>query len=135
MLRRLRLQQSGSGHNNSSLSGHTSLSGIATSPHGPAIANYGGTGGKSSVPVGLTDVDALHPVLVAAMAPGDGGGGVGREVFNDPLGVAERGKVGVPPSSSECSSNSSVEASAESNTGLTTGTKMGESGGVVCRLA
>lgn len=30
------------------------------------------------------------------------------EVLNDPLGIAERGKVGVPPSSSDCSSNSSM---------------------------
>lgn len=41
-----------------------------------------------------------------------------RERFNDPLGVAERGKVGLPPSSSECSSNSSADASVESNVGL-----------------
>lgn len=47
------------------------------------------------------------------------------ESFNDPLGIAERGKVGVP-SSSECSSNSSVEASVESNTGLVNGKKKGE---------
>lgn len=43
----------------------------------------------------------------------------------DPLGLAERGKVGIPPSSSECSSNSSVEASIESNTGLINGEKKG----------
>lgn len=48
-----------------------------------------------------------------------------RESFNDPLGVAERGKVGLPPSSSECSSNSSVEASVESNMGLVNGFKKG----------
>lgn len=48
-----------------------------------------------------------------------------RESFNDPLGVAERGKVGLPPSSSECSSNSSVEASVESNMGLVNGIKKG----------
>lgn len=47
------------------------------------------------------------------------------ESFNDPLGIAERGKVGLPPSSSECSSNSSVEASVESNTGLVNGKKKG----------
>lgn len=129
MLRRLRMQQSGSVH--SAHSGLTSLSGIATGPLGPAIANYGGAGGKSSVVGGLTGVDALHPVLVPAMPPG----GV-RDTFNDPLGVAERGKVGVPPSSSECSSNSSVEASAESNTGLMTGSKKGEPGWrmVVCTV-
>lgn len=49
-----------------------------------------------------------------------------RESFNDPLGVAERGKVGLPPSSSECSSNSSVEASVESNMGLVNGIKKGK---------
>lgn len=122
MLRRLRMQQSGSIH-----SGHTSLSGIATSPLGPIITNYGGAGGKSNSVIGggggVTGVDALHPVLVAAMPPSGG-----RDTCNDPLGVAERGKVGVPPSSSECSSNSSVEASAESNTGLMTGSKKGECG-------
>lgn len=48
------------------------------------------------------------------------------ESFNDPLGIAERGKVGMPPSSSECSSNSSVEASVESNTGLVNGKKKGK---------
>lgn len=47
------------------------------------------------------------------------------EPLTDPLGIAERGKVGVPPSSSECSSNSSVDASAESNVGLVNGLKKG----------
>lgn len=42
------------------------------------------------------------------------------------MGLAERGKVGIPPSSSECSSNSSVEASIESNTGLINGEKKGK---------
>lgn len=40
---------------------------------------------------------------------------------NDPLGLAERGRIGVPHSSSDCSSNSSVEASVESNAGLVNG--------------
>lgn len=48
-----------------------------------------------------------------------------REHFNDPLGVAERGKVGLPPSSSECSSNSSADASVESNMGLLNGERKG----------
>lgn len=43
----------------------------------------------------------------------------------DPLAIAERGKVGLPPSSSESSSSSSVEASYESNTGLVNGEKKG----------
>ncbi|XP_055600336.1 uncharacterized protein LOC129749392 [Uranotaenia lowii] len=41
----------------------------------------------------------------------------------DPLALAERGRIGMPHSSSECSSNSSVEASVESNTGLMGGEK------------
>lgn len=53
------------------------------------------------------------------------------ESFNDPLGIAERGKVGLPPSSSECSSNSSVEASVESNTGLVNGKKKGRKSRIV----
>lgn len=52
-----------------------------------------------------------------------------REKFNDPLGVAERGKVGVPPSSSECSSNSSADASVESNMGILNGEKKGNNFG------
>lgn len=48
-----------------------------------------------------------------------------RERFNDPLGVAERGKVGLPPSSSECSSNSSADASVESNMGILHGERKG----------
>lgn len=39
------------------------------------------------------------------------------------MALAERGKIGMPHSSSECSSNSSVEASVESNTGLVGGEK------------
>lgn len=51
------------------------------------------------------------------------------EACHDPLGVAERGKVGLPPSSSECSSNSSsvVDAALDSGTmggGLKKGTRM-----------
>lgn len=49
-----------------------------------------------------------------------------RERFHDPLGVAERGKVGLPPSSSECSSNSSADASVESNMGLLNGERKGK---------
>ncbi|XP_037940853.1 synaptotagmin-14-like [Teleopsis dalmanni] len=37
---------------------------------------------------------------------------------DDPLAIAERGKVGIPSSHSECSSNDSVEASIDSHTGL-----------------
>jgi hypothetical protein len=48
-----------------------------------------------------------------------------RHSNRDLLGLAERGKVG--HSSSECSSNSSVEASVESNTGLLNHEKKGKS--------
>lgn len=44
---------------------------------------------------------------------------------NDPLGLAERGRIGIPNSSSDCSSNSSVEASVESNAGLVNGERKG----------
>lgn len=49
-----------------------------------------------------------------------------RETLRDPLGVAERGKVGLPPSSSECSSNSSADASIESNMGIINGERKGK---------
>ncbi|KAH8369484.1 hypothetical protein KR009_012377 [Drosophila setifemur] len=42
-------------------------------------------------------------------------------VTRDPLAVAERGKVGIPSSHSECSSNDSMEASVDSHTGILTG--------------
>lgn len=48
-----------------------------------------------------------------------------RDSSKDPLGVAERGKVGIPSSHSECSSNDSVEGSVESNTGIINGEKKG----------
>lgn len=47
------------------------------------------------------------------------------DALRDPLAIAERGKVGMPPSSCESSSSSSVEASYESNTGLVNGEKKG----------
>ncbi|KAH8337496.1 hypothetical protein KR059_012242, partial [Drosophila kikkawai] len=48
-------------------------------------------------------------------------------VTRDPLAIAERGKVGIPSSHSECSSNDSMEASVDSHTGiLTTGDSKGE---------
>lgn len=53
------------------------------------------------------------------------------EKFNDPLGVAERGKVGLPPSSSECSSNSSADASVESNVGILNCEKKGKSKSII----
>lgn len=46
-------------------------------------------------------------------------------VTRDPLAIAERGKVGIPSSHSECSSNDSIEASVDSHTGILTG--IGES--------
>ncbi|KAL7727994.1 hypothetical protein ACLKA6_018918 [Drosophila palustris] len=42
-------------------------------------------------------------------------------VTRDPLAIAERGKVGIPSSHSECSSNDSIEASVDSHTGILTG--------------
>ncbi|XP_017119864.1 synaptotagmin-1 isoform X2 [Drosophila elegans] len=42
-------------------------------------------------------------------------------VTRDPLAIAERGKVGIPSSHSECSSNDSMEASVDSHTGILTG--------------
>lgn len=56
---------------------------------------------------------------------GSGGGGSGKHRLRDPLGLAEGGKIGLPHSSSECSSNSSVEASMESNAGLVNGERKG----------
>ncbi|TDG44783.1 hypothetical protein AWZ03_008757 [Drosophila navojoa] len=41
-------------------------------------------------------------------------------VTRDPLAIAERGKVGIPSSHSECSSNDSIEASVDSQTGILT---------------
>ncbi|XP_055906060.1 synaptotagmin-14 [Eupeodes corollae] len=46
-----------------------------------------------------------------------------RDSSKDPLAIAERGKVGIPSSHSECSSNDSIEASIDSNTGILTGEK------------
>lgn len=55
-------------------------------------------------------------------------GPISYEPLPDPLGIAERGKVGAPPTSSECSSNSSVDAvSVESNVGLVNGSRKGKS--------
>uniref|UniRef100_A0A1I8Q2V0 C2 domain-containing protein n=2 Tax=Stomoxys calcitrans TaxID=35570 RepID=A0A1I8Q2V0_STOCA len=46
-----------------------------------------------------------------------------RDSNKDPLAIAERGKVGIPSSHSECSSNDSVEASIDSHTGILSGEK------------
>lgn len=54
-------------------------------------------------------------------------------VTRDPLAIAERGKVGVPSSHSECSSNDSMEASIDSHTGILTGTGTGDSKGEHCQ--
>ncbi|XP_055856113.1 uncharacterized protein LOC129919284 [Episyrphus balteatus] len=48
-----------------------------------------------------------------------------RDSSKDPLAIAERGKVGIPSSHSECSSNDSIEASIDSNTRILTGEKKG----------
>jgi synaptotagmin-14/16 len=52
-----------------------------------------------------------------------------RPSSKDLLGQAERGKIGNSHSSSECSSNSSVEASVESNMGLISHERKGECNG------
>lgn len=46
-------------------------------------------------------------------------------VTRDPLAIAERGKVGIPSSHSECSSNDSIEASVDSQTGILTADSRG----------
>lgn len=51
-------------------------------------------------------------------------------VSRDPLAIAERGKVGIPSSHSECSSNDSMEVSVDSHTGVLTGLSKGKQGGV-----
>lgn len=48
-----------------------------------------------------------------------------RDCSRDPLAIAERGKVGIPSSHSECSSNDSIEASIDSHTGILSGEKKG----------
>lgn len=76
--------------------------------------NSGGGNNSNNGGVGAHHNHHPHHIIVSP-----------KESFSDPLGIAERGKVGMPPSSSECSSNSSVEASVESNTGLVNGSKKG----------
>ncbi|EDS38894.1 synaptotagmin-14 [Culex quinquefasciatus] len=93
ILRRLKLQQSCSLHSGS----------------GGQLSRYGAGG------LGSLDPD-LHSHRHHHHHHGSSGS-------RDPLALAERGKIGMPHSSSECSSNSSVEASVESNTGLVGGEK------------
>lgn len=56
------------------------------------------------------------------------------EKHNDPLGLAEKGRIGIPHSSSDCSSNSSVEASVESNAGLMNGEQKGTNNKIIMRI-
>ncbi|EAT43003.1 AAEL005519-PA [Aedes aegypti] len=97
ILRRLKLQQSCSLHSSGQLSRYGAG---ALSPLDPDLAPS--LGGLQHITIG---------------SPGRHGSS------RDPLALAERGKIGMPHSSSECSSNSSVEASVESNTGLVGGEK------------
>lgn len=55
-----------------------------------------------------------------------------RDSSRDPLAIAERGKVGIPSSHSECSSNDSVEASIDSHTAILTGEKKGKTNTYIC---
>jgi len=51
-------------------------------------------------------------------------------VTRDPLATAERGKVGIPSSHSECSSNDSMEASVDSHTDILMAVSKGKASGV-----
>ncbi|KAL1398908.1 hypothetical protein pipiens_008598 [Culex pipiens pipiens] len=119
ILRRLKLQQSCSLHSGS----------------GGQLSRYG-AGGLGSLDPDL--VSNLQHITIGAASPTEDTGGGSRKErkhshrhhhhhgssgSRDPLALAERGKIGMPHSSSECSSNSSVEASVESNTGLVGGEK------------
>lgn len=100
----------GSQHSGSVHSAQTTLSAGAGT-----AANYASTGAGTGTGR-LLSQSTLSSVAAVAL-------------LSDPLGVAERGKVGVPPSSSECSSNSSsveaASASAESNRGRIDGASKG----------
>lgn len=49
-----------------------------------------------------------------------------KDSLKDPLAIAERGKVGVPSSHSECSSNDSIEVSLDSQTNTLNAAKRGK---------
>lgn len=141
ILRRLRVQQT------SSL--HSGISGLASHP---LLANYGGGGTTTpaaalAAPLAAAQAQATEASAAEAQAATASEYAARQQMIriphiqqrrlgetcNDPLGVAERGKVGLPPSSSECSSNSSsvVDASVDCNTGLISS---GLKKGIVARI-
>lgn len=118
ILRRLKLAQS-----------HNFQQSLAASQHTTG-GRYNGTGLTHN----LTNYSGLQNITIAAKDTFD----VERkskhkeksrrrhsEKHSDPLGLAERGRIGIPQSSSDCSSSSSVEASVESNAGLVNGERKG----------
>lgn len=96
----------------------------STSLHSGQLSKYG-AGPLSE------NLSSLQQITISGNGGPGGNGSNGSSTrrsdgFNDPLGVAERGKVGLPPSSSECSSNSSQDASIESNMGIINGERKGK---------
>ncbi|XP_029718298.2 synaptotagmin-14-like [Aedes albopictus] len=135
ILRRLKLQQSCSLHSSGQLSRYGAG---ALSPLDPDLASS--LGGLQHITIGspLDEGQLIRKESSRKHHHHHGGhghhhGGSGHHQHHhgssrhgssrDPLALAERGKIGMPHSSSECSSNSSVEASVESNTGLVGGEK------------
>lgn len=139
ILRRLKLQQSCSLHSSGQLSRYGAG---ALSPLDPDLASS--LGGLQHITIGspleegqLSRKESRKHHHHNSSSHGHGhhghhhGGSSGHHHHHnsrhsssrDPLALAERGKIGMPHSSSECSSNSSVEASVESNTGLVGGEK------------
>lgn len=135
ILRRLKLQQSCSLHSSGQLSRYGAG---ALSPLDPDLASS--LGGLQHITIGspLDEGQLIRKESSRKHHHHHGGhghhhGGSGHHHHHhgssrhgssrDPLALAERGKIGMPHSSSECSSNSSVEASVESNTGLVGGEK------------
>ncbi|KAL9894478.1 synaptotagmin-14 [Glossina fuscipes] len=96
ILRRLRLQQA-----------------RLTSPHGG-----GGAGVGQYTSYGINQVNPLSQNFAYVSSDLQRVTVTPRDFSRDPLAIAERGKVGIPSSHSECSSNDSVEASFDSNTGI-----------------
>uniref|UniRef100_A0A1B0FFX0 C2 domain-containing protein n=2 Tax=Glossina TaxID=44049 RepID=A0A1B0FFX0_GLOMM len=96
ILRRLRLQQA-----------------RLTSPHGG-----GGAGVGQYTSYGINHVNPLSQNFAYVSSDLQRVTVTPRDFTRDPLAIAERGKVGIPSSHSECSSNDSVEASFDSHTGI-----------------
>uniref|UniRef100_A0A1A9UFI7 Uncharacterized protein n=1 Tax=Glossina austeni TaxID=7395 RepID=A0A1A9UFI7_GLOAU len=96
ILRRLRLQQA-----------------RLTSPHGGGAAGVG-----QYTSYGINQVNPLSQNFAYVSSDLQRVTVTPRDFTRDPLAIAERGKVGIPSSHSECSSNDSVEASFDSHTGI-----------------